>query len=220
MRNETTSERHPSYGMIEFSRTSGAGRLFGSPLSQHFGTIRVRISHGERTHDLGEDRYSAEKRIVEIELSASQFAEAITAMNIANGVPCTLRWLQGAGSIENVPETEQSEMHRAKDGFRKNIASVVAEVKKRGRSIEEFLKKDRLSKEDRNAIALLVNFVVLEIDRNAPWFVEQFQEATDRVTTKAKAEVVAMFEHAIRQAGLHNIATTAIVPELPNHDAK
>lgn len=217
MKNET-NEQHPSYGMIEFSRTSGAGRLFGSPLSQHFGTVRVRISHGERTHDLGEDRYHAEKRIVEIELSASQFAETITTMNVANGVPCTLRWLQGIGSIENVPETEHSEMHRAKENFRSNISAIVANVKKRGKTIAEILKKDRLSKDDRTEIGSLVEYVMLEIDRNAPWFVEQFQEATDRVATKAKAEIVAMFEHAIRQTGLSHLATNAIVPALPKHN--
>lgn len=223
MKNETTKETHPSYGMISLTRASGTGRLFGSPLSQHFGTIRIRVSNGSREHNYGEDRYHDEKQIVTVELSASQFAEAITCMGAMPGVPCTVRWIRGIGSIENVPETEHSEMHRAKESFRSNVTNIVGEVRKRGKEIAEILVKDKLSKDDKNKIAKLVDFVVQEVDQNAPFFVEQFQEATDKVAQKAKAEVVAMFEHAIRQAGLKHLASLGtpnedIVPALPEHD--
>lgn len=206
MIDEETKETHPSYGMIQFSRISGAGHLFGSPLSQHFGTIRVRIANGERCHDTGNDYYRAKDRIIEIELSAAQFAEAITCMNVGDGVPCTLRWITGVGSVEEVPHTENTEMGRAQEAFKKKLSGVVAAVKKRGEVIADIMKKDRLNKDDRAKVNELADYVVREVHVNAPWWVEQFAEATGKVAAKAKAEVAVMFEHALRAAGMEHIA--------------
>lgn len=223
MKDETTKEKHPSYGMIQFSRVSGAGRLFGSPLAMHFGTIRVRIANGHRVHDHGNDYYRADDQIVEVELSAAQFAEAITCMNVGDGVPCTLVWLRGIGRVEDVPRTEESEMNRTQEAFKKKFVGVVEAVKSRGRTIAELMKKDRLTKDDRAKVNELVDYVIREVAVNAPWWIEQFQEATDKVAQKAKSEIAAMFEHAIRQAGLKHFTSLGspkegIVPALPSHE--
>lgn len=223
MKDETTKEKHQSYGMIQFSRVSGAGRLFGSPLAMHFGTIRVRIANGHRVHDHRNDYYRADDQIVEVELSAAQFAEAITCMNIGDGVPCTLVWLKGIGRVEDVPNTEESEMSRTQDAFKRKFVGVVDAVKTRGKNIAELMKKDRLTKDDRAKVNELVDYIVREVAVNAPWWIEQFQEATDKVAQKAKSEIAAMFEHAIRQAGLKHLASLGtpnedIVPALPEHD--
>lgn len=223
MKDESTKEKHPSFGMIQFSRYSGAGNLFGSPLSHHFGTIRVRISDGHRVHDHGSDYYRADDRIVEVELSAAQFAEAITCMNVGDGVPCTLRWITAIGCVDDVPDNEESEMSRTQEAFKSKLVEVVEAVRMRGRNIAELMKKDRLTKDDRSKVNELVDYVVREVAVNAPWWIEQFQEATDKVSSKAKAEIAAMFEHAIRQAGLHHIAslkphTEEQAPLLPAHD--
>lgn len=206
-KNEDTKEKHASFGMIQFSRVSGTGKLFGSPLSQHFGTIRVRIAEGYRVHDHGSDYYRADDQIVEVELSAAQFAEAITCMNVGDGVPCTLRWITEIGRIDDVPDNEESEMIRTQEAFKAKFAKIVEAVRARGRNIAELMKKDRISKDDRAKVNELVDYVVREVAVNAPWWIEQFQEATDKVSSKAKAEIAAMFEHAIRQAGLHHIAS-------------
>lgn len=225
MIDEETKETHPSYGMIQFSRISGAGHLFGSPLSQHFGTIHVRIAKGERCHDTGNDYYRPKGQLVEIELSAAQFAEAITCMNVGNGVPCTLRWIAGVGSVEEVPHTENTEMWRAQEAFKKKMSSVVMAVKKHNETIAQIMQKDRITKDDRAKVNELVDYVVREVHVNAPWWVEQFAETTGKVAAKAKAEVAAMFEHAIRSTGMQHIvslrqASTEQSPELPAHEER
>lgn len=222
MSDDKTKETHPSYGMVSLSRVSGAGHLFGSPLSQHFGTMRLRINHGYRVHENGEDKYRSSKEVVEIELSASQFAEMITCTNMSEGVPCTFRWL--GGMMPEVPHTESTEMHRALDSFKAQVAGIVANVKARGEKIATIVQKGKLTKDDQANINNLVNYVVMEVATNAPFFVELFQEVTDKVATKAKAEVAAMFEHAIRAAGMEHIASLrqapiAQVAELPAHEA-
>lgn len=223
MKSESTKEKHPSFGMIRFARVSGAGRLFGSPLAQHFGTIQVQICDGHRVHDHGNDYYRADDRIVEIELSAAQFAEAITCMNMGDGVPCTLNWIRGIGRIADVPDDEKNEMERTQEAFKSKLFGVVEAVKARGKFIAELMKKDRLSKDDRAKVNELVDYVVREVAVNAPWWIEQFQEATDRVSSKAKSEIAAMFEHAIRQAGLQHFAalngsSKEAPPMLPEHE--
>jgi hypothetical protein len=225
MKDESTKEKHPSFGMIQFSRVSGAGRLFGSPLVQHFGTIRVRIAEGHRVHDHGNDYYRADDQIVEIELSAAQFAEAITCMNVGDGVPCTLVHIRGIGRIDDVPDNEGTEMARTQNAFKKKLVGVVDAVKQRGKTIAELMKKDRLSKDDRAKVNEIVDYVVREVAVNAPWWIEQFQEATDKVSSKAKAEIAAMFEHAIRQAGLQHFAALGQkrekeLPALPAHEVE
>lgn len=207
MKDESAKEKHQSFGMIQFSRVSGAGRLFGSPLSTHFGTIRLRICTGHRIHDHGNDYYRADDQIVEVEMSASQFAESITCMNVGDGVPCTLVHIRGIGRIDDVPDDEGTEMHRTQSAFKSKFAGVVEAVKTRGKAIAEIMKKDRLSKEDRAKVNEIVDYVVREVAVNAPWWIEQFQEATDKVSSKAKAEIAAMFEHAIRQTGLQHFAS-------------
>ena len=38
--------------------------------------------------------------IIEVAMSQSQFAEVITSMNVDAGVPCTIKYIQGKGHID------------------------------------------------------------------------------------------------------------------------
>lgn len=213
-------ETHPSYGMIQFNRVSGAGRLFGSPLPQHFGTIRLEIRVGERNHDDGEDRYWARLQIVEVELSASQFAEAITCMNVGKGVPCTIRRLNGRG-VGDVPDAESGETERAEESFRERVCKFLDDVKKQREKVDAILAKDRLTKDDRQAIRGSLDFVLREVGQNMPFFVTLFTESAEKIKVKAKAEIAAMLDHAIRLAGMEHVQRHLVgrsAPELPAKD--
>lgn len=197
-------EKHPSYGMISFSRISGCGRLFGSPISEHCGAIMLRISAGERTHEDGEDCYRARERYIEVCMSAAQFADAITMMNMGDGVPCTIRAL-GGKVVEGVPDTEASETHRAEESFKNRVAGFVRDLKTRNVKVNEILAKDRLSKADRDAVRGIIEQVITEIGTNAPFFVELFAESTEKVKAKAKSEIAAMMDYVLRVAGLRHL---------------
>ena len=93
-------ERHPSYGMLQFNRTSGGKTaLFGSSI-QHSDTIMMRLRQGEVSRDINNDWFFGADVIVEVEMSYSQFAECITSMNMGSGVPVTIRYIKGQGRIE------------------------------------------------------------------------------------------------------------------------
>jgi len=86
--------KHPTFGIISFSRTqcSVGVPMFGSSIL-HSNTIRLEISHAELSRGLNEDRIFDTRRIVEVEMSPTQFADAITSLNIGCGIPVTLRWI-------------------------------------------------------------------------------------------------------------------------------
>lgn len=83
-------EKHPCYGVLGFSRRSGGvAPLFGSSI-QHGDTICMTLKHGELERHLNNDHYFGKGVIAGVEMSYSQFAKTITAMNVGDGVPCTI----------------------------------------------------------------------------------------------------------------------------------
>lgn len=86
--------------MLSFRRTHGGhSNLFGSSI-QHNDTIHMVLREGKVTRGLNEDWYVGGHEIIEVAMSQSQFAEVITSMNVDAGVPCTIKYIQGKGHID------------------------------------------------------------------------------------------------------------------------
>ena len=85
---------HPSFGIAKFSRHSCSHpqSLFGSSIG-HENTITLTISRADHIRsDSSYDRYYEKGQIIEVEMSAAQFAEMITTMNMV--VVCQLRFAE------------------------------------------------------------------------------------------------------------------------------
>lgn len=208
---------HPSYGILHISRTMGGNtvRLFGSPLATHYGTIRLTISNGKWSHGLHYDRYYGMNRnFIEIEMSAAQFADAITSLNIGSGTPCTIRYV-GAERIAEPPD-HSTEAEHIRDNFENSIDKYAAKAHEYRKRIEELTGK--LSQKARDEIRIALDVIEQQLTSNVPFVVQQFQEATSRVTTAAKAEVEAFVTHAVRAAGLAAIAEGKLPSLLPGAD--
>jgi hypothetical protein len=135
---------HPSYGLVHISRVSSgtsATRLFGSPLAHHYGTIRISIGSAKWLHGLHHDRYFGSNRgeHVEIEMSAAQFADMITSLNIGGGTPCTIRRLAGA-EVPSPPDYA-TEAEHIRDNFENSLDGYRA--KNRDRRQDEEQREDR-----------------------------------------------------------------------------
>lgn len=219
MSREEEREEHPSYGMIGFSRVTGnPGRLFGSPLRSHESFVTLRVGHGVRIHELGYDRFYGPMRgeILEVILSAGQFSELLTTMNAGNGVPCTIRYIDGK-EIPKPPEETELEVEKVRKGFKKDMKAIAAQIKEDTKDLATLLEKDRLSKEDRRKIAWMFGRVEQHIEANTPFMLSQFEEASEKVVKHAKAEVDAFITGNIIAEGLRTIKerTEAQIPELP-----
>ena len=210
---------HPSYGLIHISRVSGgpgAKRLFGSPLANHYGTIRLSIGSAKWLHGLHHDRYYGSMRgeHVEIEMSAAQFADMITSLNVGSGTPCTIRYLAGV-QIPNPPEHD-TEAEHIRNNFEGSLDKYKAKAHEYRKKIEELTSKLPAKAKDQIRIALDV--IEDQLSSNVPFVVKQFQEATTKIATAAKAEVEAFVSHAIRAAGLDAIAGGRLPSLLPSGD--
>jgi hypothetical protein len=198
--------------MITFSRSmnSHTPRLFGSSIKSHHSTIRMTLHPGTWHHDLNKDWYHARAQtLVEVELSATQFAEAITSLNMGGGVPCTIRFLDGW--IEDPPDV-QTEVERVKTQFGDDLKIMAQVMKERRAEIEKLTGK--LPEKAREKLRIELDVMIQQLTSNIPYVLEQFDKASEKVVTAAKHEIEAFAMHALQTAGLEAIAEGKIPKQL------
>ena len=201
------TEEHESYAMVQFSRRHGdPGRLFGSSLKSHESHVTLKVARAKRIHSLGYDRFHAGTRgdIVELDLSAAQFAELLTTMNVGSGVPCTLRYIEGK-RIQDPPDMKL-EVEKVQDSFKQDMKDLAEKCDKDVADVTALLEKKSLNKADREEILKKFYMVMMQVKQNVPFMLEQFEEATGKVVTHAKAEVDAFMTHNVMSEGLRALA--------------
>lgn len=205
MRDERTEARHPSYVMVQFNRKNGNhGNLFGTALKEHHTTFGLKICRAVRVHDLSEDNYYGEEELIEVELSASQFTELITTMNVSSGIPATLRWLTGEGRVPE-PPSDETETERVQTSFKadmKNVAKTLDEYKTQ---VAAILEKKTFTKADKESINRCFYMMEQHVRANLPFALEQFERAVVKVKSAAKAEVEQFTLHALVTAGIQKV---------------
>lgn len=193
---------HPSYGVAQFSRRSSSRNkpLFGSSIG-HSQTIILTINraHGVRSTDLSYDSYFAREQLIEVEMSATQFAELLTSMNYGSGVPVTIRQFD-----KERPEDPPYESKRAQHSqeFRKAMHEKAERFKEGEARLQELLKKPKLSKADKNEMDLLFRTLSTAFTSSMPYFEGTFQEQMDKTVTEAKGEIEAFITNAVQKTGL------------------
>lgn len=197
---------HPSYGTLLFSRKSSGGKtpLFGSSI-QHRDTICMTLHHASIERGLNRDWIHGDKVIAEVEMSYSQFAEAITSMNIGTGVPVTVRWTEKDGKIP--PCDFVSKREQFEDEFktqRKNATRVSEELIQE--VTELFNQKGTLKKADKEEILRKLNKLKMDIGINTDFIVNQFNEQMDKTVMEAKGEIEAFYQNKV-----NTIASAALV---------
>lgn len=201
--NKETVESHESYGMINFSRCQGGqANLFGSSI-QHNEKVRMEVKRCKKHRHLNRDWFHGEEEIVEIEMSPSQFAEAITSMNMGQGVPVTLVYVAREPMAE-CPEANQRQTFEKE--FETDVKEVSEFMLKIEAEVKDILGKKSILKSDREKILGMVDKLIRETRSNLPFVQSQFNEAMDKTVVEAKAEVEAAVLHAVVTAGLDAIA--------------
>lgn len=189
-------ETHPSYGMLQFSRTTGGKTsLFGSSI-KHRDTIKMYLRHGDVTRDLNNDWFFGGDKIVEVEMSYSQFAECITSMNMGSGVPVTIRYIEGQGRIEDCPFINKKEQfeNEFKEYLNKTNEKANSLIDEIGKLFED---KKSIGKKDREDILKKLNMLYSAINSNTEFIYNQFNEQMDKTTLEAKGEIEAFMQNKI-----------------------
>jgi hypothetical protein len=190
---------HPSFGTIEISRWHGSDRpLFGSSIVHRSG-ISIRINHAELHRSLNRDWIHSRAGIVEVDLSPSQFADAITSLN-SGSTPVTLRWINdGKDKIEEPPF--QSKISEFNAEFQQDIDNL-------SKGFDEAIK---LANETHAQKRLIKELEMLKqgFKNNIPFITTQFSEQIAKTVAEAKGEVEAFVEAKLKGAGLEKLTGEA-----------
>lgn len=200
---------HPSWGMIGFSRMHRSGgaeaskQLFGSRLHDHPTTIRLTVKRAERSHDLGKDWIHGTQELIEVELSAAQFADLLTSLNVGDGVPCTIRWYNG--HVEPMP-AEDTEVHRTREYFNNTLGKIGDRLRSLSDKANNMLTaKGTLTVEQRKAIASDIRMLIQEVEKDIPFCADSFRQVTTKMAAEAKAEVEAFTTTALTRLGFESL---------------
>lgn len=204
-------EQHESYGVIGAHRIQGGdGKLFGSSI-KHFNGIRISIKRAEKIRDLNEDRFFGKEQLIEVELSPSQFSQFITSMNIGDGVPCTLRRVNGERMAE-CPEVNQRETFEKE--FKQKIRDVTHKMDEIVEEVKETFEKKSLNKGDRIEILNKLHLLMQEIRLNLPFVQSQFNESMEKTVREAKGEVesfIAQRMNSLAQSAIGENGASALL---------
>jgi len=206
----TDRDTHESYGLIRFNRVTGSPKtLFGTHLKpQHF--IEMTVLKGERINKDGYEHYYGNEQLIRVWMSATQFAECITSMNMGMGVPCTIRSLHKEKDFDFPPE-QIIETEKIQTYFRKRMKDFGSTIREKLKSVRTILDKSgSITKGDRNFISNSLSETLQEIELNIPFFLEEYEEASQKIVTQAKTEFDAFVTHAATRIGLDEIAKSGI----------
>lgn len=225
-------KNHPSYGVLRISRTAIGGKgtaLFGSSI-MHNNVIRLSICHATMEREGNEDRYFAKggmkDRIIEVEMSYTQFAEAITSLNIGEGVPVTITNIGG----QFLPECPYEDRHGVMAAeVREITADVLRDLESGSAEIENLLSEKRvLSREDRSRILDTLKHARHVLDTNIPYLQEMFTEQMNKTVTEAKGELESYLQNKMNSIALAVISENTkreevmlnknMIPGLEDHE--
>jgi len=188
-------ETHESYGLLQFCRTTGSNTpLFGTS-TQHPCRIRMYLRQGATERQLNKDYYFAESEIACVEMSYSQFAEAITSMNVGSGVPVTIKYLNGK-KMENCPFEDRRKQFE--NEFAEQITDINSEVATILDEVNDlFSEKKSLTKKDKDEILSKLRYLKTEIGSNTEFIFKQFNEQMDKTVAEAKGEIELFFQNKV-----------------------
>lgn len=204
--------KHPTFGTVCISRGQGSPRpLFGSSIL-HSEVISLVISHAELNRGLSRDSVFSRETIVEVEMSPTQFADAITSLNVGGGTPVTIRFI-GKSEGENLLHQDppyQNKVEQFDSEFKQHITELSAEF-------DEVIALANNTNAQKRLVKAL-ELLRMRYTENLPFVNRQFSAQMEQSVTEAKGEVEAFVRHTVESYGIEAIKKQA--PQLPEVTAK
>lgn len=199
------AERKASYGTIIFNRAhTTAATLFGSNI-KHNEMITLEINHASVKRDLHSDWVHDENTIVSVEMSYSQFAEAISSFGMHPGVPVTIRYTEKDGYIDDRPEFANKRVQLNKE-LKEQMDNVSSITRNAYKSVADILnKKGSVTKDDKQQILHIMNELANAMP-NTEYMYDQMIEEMDKVVLEAKNEIEAFTKRRIETIANNAIA--------------
>ena len=196
---------HPSYAVVAFHRCSGNIDLFDSSI-QHRYFIEMVISTATKRVDGHHTSIFADKQLVAVRMSETQFARAITAMNMGSGSPCTLSRFNGESFDE--PEREDNR-GRHKELIQDRLKGALAGNEALAAKIREWREaKHRPTMKEMDELIGGLERSSQHFESNMSHYARGFTEHMEEVVDEAKADIEC---HLLSSA--NRLSVTA--PKLP-----
>jgi hypothetical protein len=208
MSNWEKAETHPSWGMIGAYHTSGGARqLFGSDVSNH-NTVMIKIKHAQKSRDLGRDWTMGTDTICEIELTALQFAEFLTNMNVGDGVPCTVRYTCNDGNIKYQEEKSKVDVILTeRDHIVDRASSSLKEV---GIELADLINNKKIPKSVGNSLLHKLSTALSDLEgSNFEFYRKQAAKEIDTLVVEAKSQISEYVASKIYSVGLEALVNAA-----------
>lgn len=191
-----TKTSHPSYGTLLFNRAYGGKTpLFGSSI-EHSNVITMELRHADITRGLNRDDIFGNKPIVKVEMSYSQFAEAITSFGQGTGIPVTIRYTEKDGRIPSYNFVSKREQFTGE--FKEQTNKAMEKSKELINDvIELFSSKKTLTKADKENILKKLDMLNSDIGSNIGFIADQFNEQMDKTVMEAKGEIESFCQNKI-----------------------
>ncbi len=193
---------HESFGILSFNKFSGGdGLFFGSSIKHKYGGISLVISTAELHRSLSHDAYHESKDLIRVEMTETQFANAITGFG-STGSPVTISYVAGEGRKEAPP-------------FQNKVAEFDQEFQDKMDDIsKDFDEVIKLASDSKAQVRLqkAIQSLKQRMRSNVPFISKQFAEQMEKTVTEAKGEVEAFFSKTIERHGLENLRS--MTPQL------
>lgn len=206
-------EKHDSWGMVGIYHQHHGGReLFGSDVINH-NTICLKIKTAQCSRELGRDWIMGDKTLIEISLSANQFADLLTNANMGDGVPCTIEYTVGKGMIEYKPQKPKIEIIEEE---RNELAEkTVSDLESSIAMVKELIANKKLSKSAGKELLSKVGGAYSSlVGGSKEFFKKQAKQEVDDMVTEAKRQVQSYVDNKIYSTGLKMLQDGFVSPQL------
>lgn len=211
-------ETHESYGLVSFSRITGSFRnLFGTNVDSS-NAIKLRIKKCSVNHHLGSDWHYGDGDLIEVTLSPNQFSELLTTMNQGAGVPCTINNI--AGKRIDSPPKRESTPEKVRFEFQDQVNEIKTEIEDQKSRLDAILNKKSISKSDREDIRKIIERNHMQVTSNLPFYLKQFNKATNKIVDEAKSVVDSFVTSVIAKAGIKSIKANNGIVDVPKLESK
>lgn len=189
---------HESKGVISIGKFStNNGQFFGSDLVHNSG-IYIKISRGSESERHGSKGYFGKECLITVELTHSQFYEAITSGMSSREIPCTIRELCGK-SIERIDFVE----NRKKKSL-KFMSEVTGDIFERIKKLQEKIHRGITAKEAEE-ISHELRIIESHLKSNIPFVFDIFEEEMDNKIVEAKQSINGFIESKIMSMGIESL---------------
>jgi hypothetical protein len=203
-RGDEKVERHESFGLLSIHRIQGHAPLFASHLDRQYTHFVLEVKRADVGHSLSRDWHYARQQVIEIRMSAAQFAEAITTLNMGTGTPCTISRILGE-ELEPPPQHRESEAKKIRSSFKDDLREFAKSLSDKVKAVDQILEKKAISVADKKQISGVLHSALQEVKDNLPFVLSSFQESTEKVVSQAKAEVDAFLSLSMHKLGVESM---------------